>query len=78
MQNQNQSQLEQVTGNYYSDWFIPLFAPIVIGRSNDFGIGFTTVIWTRLLSSLSAFANPRQEQSVLSNCHGNHKQVDNI
>ena len=48
MQNQNQSQLEQVTGNYYSDWFIPLFAPIVIGRSNDFGIGFTTVIWTRL------------------------------
>ena len=23
-----------------SDWFTPLFAPVVIGRSNYFGIGF--------------------------------------
>ena len=28
-----------------SDWFIAMFAPVVIGRSNYyFGIGFTTVI----------------------------------
>ena len=27
-----------------SDWFIALFAPVVISRSNYFGIGFTTVI----------------------------------
>ena len=28
----------------HSDWFIPPFAPVVIGRSNYFGIGFLTVI----------------------------------
>ena len=27
-----------------SDWFIPPFAPVVIGWSNYFGIGFLTVI----------------------------------
>ena len=27
-----------------SDWFIALFAPVVIGRNNYFGIGFSTVI----------------------------------
>ena len=27
------------------DWFIALLAPIVIGRSNCFGFGFSTVIW---------------------------------
>jgi len=26
------------------DWFIALFAPVVIGRSNCFGFGFSTVI----------------------------------
>ena len=31
-----------------SDWFIALFAPIVIVRSNYFGIGFSTVIWKPL------------------------------
>ena len=25
------------------DWFIALFAPVVIGRSNCFGFGFSTV-----------------------------------
>ena len=33
----------QVTARY-SDWFIVLFAPVVIGRSNYFGFGFSTVI----------------------------------
>ena len=26
------------------DWFIALFAPVVIGRSNNFGVAFSTVI----------------------------------
>ena len=26
------------------DWFITVFAPVVIGRSNCFGFGFSTVI----------------------------------
>ena len=30
------------------DWVIALFAPIVIGRSNCFGFGFSTVIWQPL------------------------------
>ena len=36
---------EQVTGNCKDcDWFIGLSAPVVIGRSNCFGFGFSTVI----------------------------------
>ena len=30
------------------DWFIALFVPVVIGRSNCFGFGFWTVIWKPL------------------------------
>ena len=30
------------------NWFIALFAPAVIGRSNYFGFGFSTVIWKPL------------------------------
>ena len=30
------------------DWFIVLFVPVVIGRSNCFGFGFSTVIWKPL------------------------------
>ena len=30
------------------DWFIALFVPVVIGRSNCFGFGFSTVIWKPL------------------------------
>ena len=30
------------------DWFISLFVPVVIGRSNCFGFGFSTVIWKPL------------------------------
>ena len=30
------------------DWFIALFAPVVIGRSNCFGFGFSTGIWKPL------------------------------
>ena len=37
------SKLQVIARN--SDWFTALFAPIVIGRTNYFGIGFLTVIW---------------------------------
>ena len=30
------------------DWFVTLFAPVVIGCSNYFGTGFSTVIWKLL------------------------------
>ena len=36
------SKLQVIARN--SDWFIALFAPVVIGRSNNFGIAFSTVI----------------------------------
>ena len=57
-QNQNQShhvhvifsgalsELQVITRNCY--WFIALFAPFVIGRSNCFGFGFSTVLWKLL------------------------------
>ena len=40
------SELQLIARN--CDWFIVLFAPVVIGRSNCFGFGFTTVIWKPL------------------------------
>ena len=36
------SELQVIARN--CDWFIALFAPVVIGRSNCFGFGFSTVI----------------------------------
>ena len=47
---QNQNQLHHVHvifPRYFArncDWFIALFAPVVIGRDNSFGFGFLTVI----------------------------------
>ena len=35
--------LSKVTSRNY-DWFIALFALVAIGRSNYFGIGFSTVV----------------------------------
>ena len=32
------------------DWFMELFVPVVIGRSNCFGFGFSTVNWKPLYS----------------------------
>ena len=40
------SELQVIARN--SDWFIALSAPVVIGRSNCFGFGFSTVIWKPL------------------------------
>ena len=36
------SELQIIARN--CDWFIALFVPVVIGRSNCFGFGFSTVI----------------------------------
>ena len=40
------SELQVIARN--CDWFIALFAPVVFGRSNCFGFGFSTVIWKPL------------------------------
>ena len=40
------SELQVIARN--CDWFIALFVPVVIGRSNCFGFGFSTVIWKLL------------------------------
>ena len=45
------SELQVIARN--CDWFIALPAPVVIGRSNCFGFGFSTVIWTPLYSDQS-------------------------
>ena len=42
----------------YCDWFIALFAPVVIGRSSYFGFSFTTVIWKPLYKA-SAWVSPQ-------------------
>ena len=51
-QNQNKSQVIRAISKlqviaWNSDWFIGLFAPVVIGQSNYFGTGFSTVIKKR-------------------------------
>ena len=38
-------------------WFIALFVPVVIGRSNCFGFGFSTVIWKPLYWSRILYYN---------------------
>ena len=48
------------------DWFIALFAPFVIGRSNYFGFGFSTVIWKPLYLDLP-FLNWMASSFILGN-----------
>ena len=45
----------RVKGDCYRncDWFIALFVPVVIGRSNCFGFGFSIVIWKPLYAVCS-------------------------
>ena len=40
------SELQVIATNW--DWFMALFVPVVIGRSNCFGFGFSSVIWKPL------------------------------
>ena len=39
-------ELQVIARNY--DWFLALLVPVVIGRSNCLGFGFSTVIWKPL------------------------------
>ena len=39
------------------DWFMELFVPVVIGRSNCFGFGFPTVIWKPLYEAKAKQTN---------------------
>ena len=41
------SKLQLIAKN--SDWFIALLTPVVIGQSNYWGIGYSTVVWKLLL-----------------------------
>ena len=75
--NQNQSQpctrdfsralsKSQITARN-SDWFITLIVPVVIGRSNYFGIGSSTVCsCTDVILSMSLGENCPKELCVLS------------
>ena len=47
------SKLQVISRN--SDWFMALFASVVIGRSSYFGFGFTTVIWKPLYITSNTF-----------------------
>ena len=64
------SELQVIARN--CDWFIALFAPVVIGRSNCFGFGFSTVIWKPLYSSQSLLLSLRLAGS------STHKSVWNV
>ena len=58
------SELQVIARN--CDWFIALFVPVVIGRSNCFGFGFSTVIWKPLYDSGSG--NPTRATLVEGEC----------
>ena len=47
------SELQVIARN--CDWFMELFVPVVIGQSNCFGFGFSTVIWKPLYKWLLDF-----------------------
>ena len=47
------SKLQVIARN--CDWLIALFVPVVIGQSNCFGFGFSTVIWKPLYCNLLLF-----------------------
>ena len=55
------------------DWFIVLFAPVVIGRSNCVGFGFSTVVWKLLFSNMTKFKGSTKNKSfpILLSFHSN-------
>ena len=44
------SEFQVIARNF--DWFMALFVPVVIGQSDYFGFGFSTVIWKPLYLNL--------------------------
>ena len=59
------SELQIIARN--CEWFIALPAPVVIGRRNCFGFGFSTVIWKPLsgLNLSTGYPAPRSISTVL-------------
>ena len=59
------SKLQVIARN--CDWSIAVFNPIVIGRSNPFGFGFSTVIWKLLYSRLNSQSANHHKEHVFWN-----------
>ena len=57
------SELQVIARN--CDWFMALFAPAVIGRSNCFGFGFSTVIWKPLYLHLTLLIKKKFKQKTV-------------
>ena len=57
------SKLQVIAGNF--EWFIVLFARVVIAWGNYFGSGFLTFIWKPLNSFLSYIAGDQEVQSLI-------------
>ena len=57
------SELQVIAGN--CDWFMELFVPVVIGRSNCFGFGFSTALSTCLIANFSV-SIPHRSRTTLS------------
>ena len=77
------SELQVIARNY--DWFIALPAPVVIGWSNCFGFGFSTVIWKPLyyefvfwiiiICQLFNTLNTRSKSLLVSKCQAPFKAI---
>ena len=63
------SELQVIARN--CDWFMELFVSVVIGWSNCFGFGFSTVIWKPLY--LTAFNSIRLKEEVQIDYRKKHK-----
>ena len=50
------------------DWFIALFVPVVIGRSDCFGFGFPTVIWKPIYQGNWSHGHARMFRAFLTTC----------
>ena len=49
-----------------SDWFIGLSASVVIGQSNYFGFGFTTLSWKPLYNAFNWLCKYKLEENAVS------------
>jgi len=60
------SELQVIARN--SDWFLALFLPVVIGQSDYFGFGFSTVIWNRSNCEVHEQSWPSKAYHTLAFC----------
>ena len=56
----------RVIARNYCDWFMALFVPVVIGQSDYFGFGFSTVIWKLLYIKYFDYYSTSGFQSIKS------------